>query len=257
MFGRSKPFSPKSHIRLFFKVATPVRVVIALFAFSHAALACTTPGSLIGGFDRETSVFLGKVMGYSTPAKYKASPTQVFGLRIEVTHAVFPAVGPNQYIVYPTRRMADCSEGGFGIDSLKAKYPIGSEVRVIGRFAESIETDSFEHTTLESGARNHTSLSLNPPEKSQGRSSVGAEFEYSLANNTFLNSAADRFDFVAFEVQKDLVRLEQAKTRAERKSILNRLKNAPEYALLSFELIEATYDTDKPTDKRKSQLGEF
>ncbi len=249
-FGGSKPFSLESHIRLLFKVVTQVQAVIALFAFFHAAFACTTPGSLIGGFDRETSVFLGKVMGYTTPAKHKASPPQVFGLRIEVTHAVFPAVGPSQYIVFPTRRMADCSEGGFGIDSLKAKYPIGSEVRVIGRVTENFETNFTEHTTLEAGLRNHTSISLNPPDESQGRSSVGTEFEYSLANDTFLPSAADRFHFVAFEVQKDLLRLERSKTRAGRQAILNRLRNAPDYAQLSFDLIEATYNSDRPDDIR-------
>ena len=246
MFEQSKPLSPRSLIRFLFRAFSTISIALVIIVCTHPALACLTPGSLIGGFDRDSYVFLGKVKGYTAPATIQGSPSKFFGLKVKATDLVFPTGGPDEYIVFPMRMMADCTRGGFGIDELKATYPIGSEIRVIGRTAKKIEVSSTEQVVLEAGFQNHTSVSLNPLDESKGRSSISTEFDYSLATDKFLDSRAERFHYVAFEVQKDLVRLERAKSDAERQSVLNRLKKAPDYAQLSFDLIEATSSMSRP-----------
>lgn len=235
--------------RRFRSAACGVAFAIFVSAGAGPAQACLTPGSLIGRADPQGYVFLGSVLGYTRPQKTTES-RKVIGIKVSVSSFVSPAkdVSP-EFVVYPMRRMADCTRGGYDANEIRSAFPMGAQVRVIGRKSDELGLGAEYETVLEAGFVNHTSISINPRDATPGRNSVSEEFDYTLATSSFLGSSAERFYFVAFEVQKDLWRLERASSRTQRNRILDRLRFAPDYAQLSFDLIEASYDVDKPSDK--------
>lgn len=235
-------------VQLFQRLSVLVAAFFVIGISANFSLGCLTPGSVIGSFDPDNYVFIGKVKGYTTDAELLGRQQIIRGLEVESTDIVSPITLPFQTIVFPLRRMADCERGGLTKPELEEEYPIGSEIKVIARKANDIKYPATNNLILEAGFVDHTFVAPNPKEKIEGRNNGYHAFDYTKANDSFLSSPQARYYFVAFEVQKDLARLSRS-VLSERLLILKRLRLAPNYARINFELIEATYTLNVPTNK--------
>jgi hypothetical protein len=222
-----------------------LKPTIALFIFcfgSSCIYGCLTPGSLIGGFDRDTYVFIGKVKGYTNATKPKQSNTpEIFGLELDLVQKVYVPRNSKSYRLYPLRMMSDCTEGGLGSGEIKSRFPIDSLVRVIARKSEFVIEPSSDLVVLEAGYVDHTSVSAISSEDSRLSTELKSIFDYeTLASHSSI-PLSDRYYFVSFEIQKDLFRLETAKSTAKVEAILVRLEKAPEYARIDISEIRREY----------------
>jgi len=187
-------------------------------------------------------VFIGKVGGYTNPTKSNQSNTaEIFGLEIKLVQKVYVAQDSKSYQLYPLQMMADCTEGGLGSREIKSRFPIDTLVRVIARKSEFVTSSASDVPVLEAGYVDHTSVSSIASVNAQLTTRMDTIFDYETLASLSTVPLSDRYYFVSFEIQKDLFRLERAKSTTEVEAILNRLEKAPDYARLDISEIRREY----------------
>lgn len=200
-------------------------------------------------FPEAEFVFIGKVIGFTDAAKASgksgiASTSAAYGMKVEPTGIVnAPTLPSSHFEVFPLRLEADCSRTGSKLQDLQKLYPIGTELRVVMMeaviFADGVPDGVVR---LEQMIERGGSLLKNGDAEGRFKTTVDAFFDY--RSLTYDPKSADAYQqrcLIEFELRKDLNRLEVAKTRAERQSIMKRLRFAPDNTDFDLKLIRFYY----------------
>lgn len=214
-----------------------------------AIKACSIGYAPIGGFDPDTHTFIGKVIGFKSEVLSPKQRWPMAGLEIEVLQSVDASRNGDKIVVAPSFLLADCGMGGSDLSKLMEDFPLNSSVKVIGRPLKTTASFPSVILVLEAGYSIYTMISINPPAGSLFHSTIDLEFGYDRVSDTDVKGDRNKFEFISFEIRKDLFRLDKSRSLTERKRTLNRLRLAPKHARLNFELVESTYGTARPTDQ--------
>ncbi len=230
-------------------------ILIAFFVFTNTVYGClmaqlpteddpAKQAFLLGKplYSKEVSkptyyVFIGEVVGIikATKAEVGEKRMDAEGLKIKVTENVYLSQPAAYYEVFPTHLYPDCSSQG--VTGLEKVFPLGSQVRVVAFDATIYKKQSVVESTirLETSYFNHGTIVRNDLNKAF-RTSATSVFDYSgfsLEKPTTTDEVSSyslKLSLLEFELQKDLARLTQTKSKVERLNILKRLVYSLNYA---------------------------
>jgi hypothetical protein len=227
-------------------------VSFALTFFAQGIFACTLSVPSIGKFDETEYVFIGEVIGYtesfdisetlidsaiSTTFQSQSDENKkANGLIVRVKESVFlPKIPKTHFEVFPYDLGADCSIAGIRDYTLKKKYPLNSEIRVIAKEAKYLPPNlPGGNIRLEDRPGERGSVSLNYDVNKTGMTSVASVFDYKSFQYDMNKDSESKYLLPNFEIRKDLLRLSKAANRKERTLILERLLFAPTFSDLDF-----------------------
>ena len=219
-------------------------LLITCVGASHAARGCTLGLPSLKKFDPKEYVFTGEVTDIVGPFESSKFEGRAWGLRVRVDEAVYlPKTPRGSFEVFPYHLGADCSTVGVSKEELEKRYPVGSKVKVIAREARLLPGRPGAgdvRLEIEPGSQGH--VSRNYYEDGRPMTSARSVFDYrGYKRVTPQDYVKDFMPFLdahgllpEFELRKDLLRLKNAKARAERLSILERLVYYPECCDLDF-----------------------
>lgn len=237
-------------------VVNNIFFVAAACFLNMAAFGCSISVSQNPHFDPEQYVFIGEVIGVET-IEYESNKFKgnAVGLKIKVSENIYsPTITPI-YRVFPLRLIPSC--GLWSDDKqILADFPIGSEVRVIAKKLTTLKNSSdSEVTRLETSIYNRGSITRNDLSEPlhtyaallfDYRSYIGRQHQTA---SDYAFSAAD-YNLLEFELRKDLIRLESAKSETDKMSVLERLIFHP------FVDLPAIVKTYLKNDKKIAALTE-
>lgn len=203
---------------------------------SSCVWTCTFIPRPLHAFDPSESIFIGKVTGYTDPVRFesrKDDPRRInpprswfygSGVVVDVVESLHLAgMGHQRYEVFNFNIDGGCgSEGIFPLE-LERRYPVGSEVVVIGDSPTMVPSKSEN-----SVAR----LEIDPITgvlrtiSGAHRPTIESSFDYSTLNRKHLN---ENYGPMIFEIRKDLLRLSKPSTEAQKIEVLTRLINVPRW----------------------------
>lgn len=220
-------------------------IFVAVTSLGSVALSCTLLTRGIAKFDETEFIFIGQVVGYTEPLAFddkKASSSiepmsstmvmngpllrKTVGIRVRVTEKIHvPHVRNEVFEIYTYDLGADCSIRGVDLSAQEAAFPMGSEVRVIAREAIFIPPSSNSGVVrLEARPGDGSDIVLNFDSSTPKMTTAVSVLDYErYYKDLERNYSASRSLLGAFEARKDLLRLKNAKSQAERNSILERL----------------------------------
>ena len=233
---------------------------ITQFIFS-ILLACTIAPSIcwgcslavppVKGFDPAEYIFTGEVLNIVGPFESKKFQGKAWGLKVKVDEAVYlPKATASYFEVFPYELWADCSTAGTSREELGKYYPVGSKIKVIAKEAKLLPSKlSDGNIRLEDLPGSLGSVSRNYYEDGRQMTSTQSGFDYrNYKRVTPADYVRDFMPFLdahgllpEFELRKDLLRLRNAKSEAERVKILERLLYYPECCDLDFLKIAKDY----------------
>jgi hypothetical protein len=224
--------------------------------------ACTLMGKSLSKFDDQEYVFIGKVVGYTDPVAFderkaaasidSMSSTSLpsatkqktsVGLKVQLTESVYlPKAATDFYEIYVYDLWADCSIGGTTVAKLAIAFPIGAEVRVISREATLLtEPAKAGIIRLEDHPGELGSVALNTDSKTGRMTTAKSLFDYKSYTYDLNSDSDSKYLLPAFEIRKDLLRLQTSKTQGERNAILDRLYHVPRHSDLELRSVFETY----------------
>jgi hypothetical protein len=237
-------------------------IALIFAGMSQNGFGCVLMGKSLSKFDDSEYVFIGKVVGYTDPVRFDdkqanasveplsstdlnqtvKAPPETTGLIVKVVEIVHLPKSPvESFEVFPFNLMADCSIGGQQLFELRSRYPIDLEVRIIAKEAEfvpSINGKKVIRIEVRPSEPNHIITNLN---KGIRMTSSSSFFSYKDYTYDMDSDSDSKYLLPAFEVRKDLLRLERAKTQPDRNSILDRLFHAPPNSDLDMSELFNTY----------------
>lgn len=192
------------------------------------ASGCTHNSTPIDRFDRSEYVLLGEVVGFVGPLHSARTEGPAWALQLRSRAIILAAKRPARYFqLLPTRLMSDCSMIGWEQNELATRYPIGSLVHVVALAANDLTpTCPAEDIRLEAGVKGNTRIAPATAASSVANGEVG-DYRRMLAERGTEQTGARICPPAFWELRKDLLRLELARTMVERRSILHRLAYYP------------------------------
>jgi hypothetical protein len=249
-------------------LATITMLSLTVFAPLYACSLAIPP---IVKFNPNEYVFTGRVVGIVGPSQSKRFSREGWGLQIELNDVVYLPRTPKRYFeVYPFDLWADCSLAGTAKEELVKYYPIGSSVKVIARKAKLLSTPLAEgDLRLEISPYSWSEISRNYLDDGTEISDARSVFDYHAYKMiTPADYVSDFMPFLdakvalpAFELRKDLLRLETNKLRSDRITILERLMYYPIGGPLSYYGVTEHYAGSKMarslSDRREVWIEEL
>lgn len=212
---------------------------------------CSLAVPPVKGFDPGEYIFTGEVISIVGPFESKKFRGKAWGLKVKVEDAIYLPKAPASYFeVFPYELWADCLTAGTSKEELEKDYPVGSKIKVIAKEAKLLPGMlSGGNIRLEDLPSSPGSVSRNYYEDGRQMTSARPVFDYRnykevapadyVRDSTpFLNA---HVRLPEFELRKDLLRLRNAKSEAERVKILERLLYYPERWSLDFGKIAKDY----------------
>lgn len=222
------------------------------------AFGCKIGVSRVSSFNPTFYVFIGEIVDVeSVEFESQGITAEAVGFRVKVVDRVhLPRLAEN-YVVFPLRLTPSC---GLRSDTaeLRKSFKVGSRVRVVATEARVIKKDGNESVTisLETSPGNRTSFVRNDLTEDL-RASANTNFDYRAFSPPERWAPDVTFEsnryLPAFELRKDLVRLEGIKFESERTKILERLVYYPYVSEVDFVKIARIYISD---EKRLASLEE-
>ena len=219
-------------------------ILFACVIAPRASSGCSLGLPSLKKFDPKEYVFTGEVTGIVGPFGATKFERRAWGLKVKVDEAVYlPKTPRGSFEVFPYHLGADCSTVGVSKEELKKRYPVGSKVKVIAKEARLLPGRPGAgdvRLEIEPGSLGH--VSRNYYEDGRLMTSARSVFDYrSYRRVTVADYVKDFMPFLdahgllpEFELRKDLLRLRNARARAERLAILGRLVYYPECCDLDF-----------------------
>lgn len=217
------------------------RLQIPLFIFiflisANITFGCSVTYFPINGFSNDYAyLFIGKIVGYTEEYATKKKGNKTYGLKVEAVENInLPKVSNDYFVVVPTRI---CLGKGIKKSKLMRNYPINSIVKITAFEASKLSPQSETEqirlvTTFGNIIRNDL--------KNSYQSSANSIFDYSYWK--------ENKNFIDFELDKDLFRLNQAESEVEKIKILERLAYCPN-DLLDYKSIVKASIKDSETEK--------
>lgn len=212
-------------------------VFYCCFLFSQSAFGCTLAVQPFMKFDPSEYVFTGQVIGIVGPFESKIFRQKAWGLQIKVGEKVYLPQTPAEYFeVFPFQLWADCSTVGTAGEELLKYYPVGSSVKVIAKIAKLLPGRlPGGNIRLEILPGTWSDISRNHYEDGRQMADAQSVFDYkSFRQVTPADYVSSFMPFLdakgalpEFELRKDLLRLNGAKSRNQRVRILTRLLYYP------------------------------
>lgn len=226
------------------------KVLIFLFSLCFVAYnsnGCEPPlYNQISSFDDSEYIFIGKVVGYTTPIKFdrelettkglkkieKQNFLQTSGLIVKVKESVIlPTVPKGNFEVFIYGMNPQCLQLGIQANELQRSFPVNSEVLVVANeplnVPQKTENNNFR---IEIRFWSNSFVALNSKNGVEHLASANSIFDYKLTLSDKPYRTDTYFSSKYFDIRKDLLRLKKAKNLAERKDILERivfLNNSP------------------------------
>lgn len=219
--------------QVFMKTIHFLTISLVIVWFVQSSLACTLLVAPLSKFDKEEFIFIGKVTGYtsevSSLGSARANSFKAYGLTVKVKESIFlPETPLSDFEVFPIALFGDCSLGGSTLNELKKEFPAGTEVRVIAKratlFSQPVDANIIR---LEDHPNNLGSISINTDEKGWSITSAVSVYDYTTFDFEKDREVPVKYSLDSFEARKDLLRLRNASTQAERNLILERLLSVP------------------------------
>lgn len=197
------------------------------------SLGCSLAVTPITKFEPTEFVFTGKVIGFVGPIEAKEFRSSAWGLQIKVVEGVqLPAAPADHFEVFPFELGADCSMMGTSKEELAKYYPIGAAVKVIGTEAKLLPAKVEPgNIRLEILPGSWSEISRNYDEDGKELANAHSIFDYKSFRQIspaayfapFMPFLEAKAALPGFELRKDLLRLSNAKSEAERIRVLERL----------------------------------
>jgi hypothetical protein len=218
---------------------TSIKLIICIVAVcslcQSISFGCSLAIAPISQFDTEQYVFIGEVVDVVGPFKSEAKKAngEAWGLRVKVGDKVYLPLSPANYFeVFPYHLTPWCGLRGWSREELLKYYPVGSQIRVVAKESTLLESKIPEgNIWLETSIYNRGSIARNTePDLITSAESV---YDYGKYADRQRTSADDdplfdsNYYLPDFELRKDMLRLREAASEAERISILKRLLSFP------------------------------
>jgi len=140
-----------------------VVVALALALFSRAADACTSFSFAPTLPPTDVAAFEGVVLGYSSASDSILGFTGIPGLVVRVETPLLRSTAGSSVVIYLFGSSSDCSPAPRSLTDLRAQYPAGERVTVVGEAPDG-ETQAGMATTLVSHADSWGHVSAVPRE---------------------------------------------------------------------------------------------
>ena len=224
-----------------------------MIASEAPACQLTMPAPL-AAFDASLFVLTGTVREIVGPVVARDVTGEAFALRVAVDerlHSPEPVAGVVDILEYNLG--AGCDAIGMSRADLRNRFPPGTRVRIVARAATKVPAArAGEPTRLEAGPFNaHALLGPIYSEEPLSASLAGVyDFATPIDIARLERIDAKRFEWswydgvVGFETIKELLRLETARTDAERVAILRRIRNLPSARSIDFDGLVRTHVRD-------------
>ncbi|HEX8248407.1 MAG TPA: hypothetical protein VF599_09565 [Pyrinomonadaceae bacterium] len=239
-------------------------LLLTVVSFIEAA-GCLLSVEPVKKFNAAEYLFIGEVAGYTKlyekelpkPAAragaevkeiYKewGAPTKAVGLIVKVSESIFtPQMRDGFFEVIPYALMSDCSfQGRYSSEEKIARdFAVGSKVRVI-----AVESFIFPNSSNQGDLRlDVTSSSGLVPD--DALTNADAELAYKKIASLDTEKIQN---LLAFELRKDLFRLEFGHSFAEKRRTLERLVFFPKAWKIDYEAIIRNYTTDEDAELREN-----
>lgn len=223
-----------------FRIYLTVVVIILLFS-EKDGISCSLVYRPPTSFDSTEYIFTGKIVAHTGPldsrdliGHYRA----IFVEPVDIVHV--PGNPKNYYEIIPFSLGPGCELNTMSERSFREKYPIGTELRIVGRKAEHFDASVSPHIVrLEVSPYNNYDMSENIPDSSFLHSTHISIYDYSRTSNDSTESLSSRklgsryyYSYTGqhhFELRKDLFRLNQAVTDNEKAIIIRRITQMRTY----------------------------
>jgi len=223
-----------------------------LICLCESSFGCSLMAKYLPKFDETEFIFIGTVRGYTSPTKSGKLRGDTYGLIVDVKESIYlPKVPTKHFEVFPILLGSACEGLGTSIQDLTKDFPVNSEVRIIAKAAEILPgTGNATVIRLEHRPRDIGAITLNTDEKGQSVTSASSIFDYQTYNPERDGQSAIRHDLPSFEIRKDLLRLKNSRTQAERNAILERFSRAVETSELAVSDVFNLYSSDEVEAER-------
>lgn len=212
-------------------------LTLFLFATMLVSPNVSYPCSLVhtptSKFNHAEYIFAGQVVGYVGPLTAPHVRGEAWGVIVKPRALVsVPRKSAGDYEVYPLQLEPDCNTSGSTREWLSQQYPEGATVKVAAM--EMKTTDGRPHggnVRLSVSPHNNGLMARNE-EDVDARTLAGRLYNY----GGYKEGAGPRRN-IAFEVRKDLWRLERARGDGDKEEVLRRLLHCPRYGVDYAELV--------------------
>ena len=218
-----------------------IKGVGGLFLFlllTQKSLGCTLINTKSATqFDPSEYIFSGEVVGYVGPVRPRYVAGEAWGLLIKAGGSVhLPKTPVGHFEVFRYFRQDDCSLSGASKEQLMQLYPAGSKLLVIAR--ESKVEAATSETNLRLVIDSATGELLWKMPNHESDISPASEYDY----RTSQEKESGR---PVFELRKDLLRLNEARSESEKLAILERLVYYPPWLLIDYRTIAELHVKDR------------
>ena len=217
-------------------------IIVCFISFTYKTIIpCTTIYKPPINFDPTEFIFIGKVINYPGSLFSDSLGRNYQGLIVEIVDPVYlPKNPPGLIKVIPYLLGAACDLTTWDQKSFEQQYPIGTELRIVGKESVFIKNnDPSENIILDINPRNMITLSRNFKEPAILFSTKNSIYDYRYAcEDSFKNfknlvsiydsKKSDNLQIsfwgqYHFELRKDLYRLSTAVSDSSKKEIITRL----------------------------------
>lgn len=221
-------------------------ILLAPFIFlPNLIFGCSQAYAKISQFPKHIYVFTGEIIGYTDKFESKEIHGEAYGFKIKPVDVLnAPIKAKDFYEVFPFKLEADCSHTGYNLDELKSYFLSNSKVRVMA---------------VEAGFLKGGSQSSQVPLQAFELNENHIKNRYSFSTNSIFdyeNSKYQQYSDLQFELYKDLLRIEKAKTLSNKVKILNRLVYFQGY-WLDFESLLKQHLSSKTAQKLNNKRKAF
>lgn len=227
-----------------FDIVIFILLIVTLPTFTFG---CSQAFAKVSRFPKDIYVFTGKVIGYTDGFDSKEIQSKAFGLKIEAIDILnAPRKTSGFYEVFPFGVEADCSPIAYDLEELKRTFTVGSEVRVMADEARLLPNLN-QSSQIRLEAQRLLTVEKNDLENN-----------YTFSTDSFFNyknSEYQRMVILQFELYKDLLRIENAKSDSSKVKVLERLVYFQGYWLDFESLLKRHINSkiaSKLLNKRKS-----
>ena len=123
-------------MRVFLKIAI-ISLVIHINSFKVNACSYYIPPPI--EFDSSGVMFKGIVIDYVGPYNSSKIKNPLYGLIVELNDKEYFPNGSGKYEFFPLAIASDCSPISYDLEYLKLYYPIGSQLRIIGKTFSTLD----------------------------------------------------------------------------------------------------------------------
>jgi hypothetical protein len=225
-------------------------LIVAARAASACQLAMQPP---LTAFDGSWYVVIGEVREIVGPVESEDVVGGAFGLRVRITERLHSPEPTGSLVdVFEYNLTSACEALGIAPQELMRQYPPGTAVRVVARAASRLPVDPSSPRRLEAGPYNaHVLVGPIYAGEPLSASLAGVyDFATPIDVDRYERIDAQRFNWlwydglVEFELAKELLRLDRARSDAETLPILRRIGHNPLRREIDLAALAARYVQD-------------